>query len=260
MSSKRSAPLSLQQCEAWTLQFATSNDNGKLYHISQEIHGDTVTRLPILSQPACYTYPPHLEPSIWGCFEVWMIFTDSTKILSHTVYLCVLGEASVLRPQGPILFDRFRYYLNVCTVSYSMVWWNWTRWQKEIDWMALNGINFALAFNGQEAIWNRVRFDSNIKILLRVPLEDLVYSWFPHGLENLELCPKYWKSEEILASFIFSLFGSFGNEPMQSCSVRHVVLSLVSVLASLVLFVYSSPSDSFNHRNFISCQYMYPYP
>ena len=37
-----------------------------------------------------------------------------------------------------------------------MVWWNYTRWQKEIDWMAMNGINFALAFNGQEAIWNRV--------------------------------------------------------------------------------------------------------
>ena len=37
-----------------------------------------------------------------------------------------------------------------------MVWWNWTRWQKEIDWMAMSGINFALAFNGQEAIWNRV--------------------------------------------------------------------------------------------------------
>ena len=51
---------------------------------------------------------------------------------------------------------RFRYYQNVCTFSYSSVWWNWTRWQREIDWMALNGINLPLAFTGQEAIWQRM--------------------------------------------------------------------------------------------------------
>lgn len=54
------------------------------------------------------------------------------------------------------LFFRFRYYQNVCTVSYSMVWWGWQRWQREIDWMALNGINLPLAFTGQEAIWHRL--------------------------------------------------------------------------------------------------------
>ncbi|XP_066954766.1 alpha-N-acetylglucosaminidase-like isoform X3 [Macrobrachium rosenbergii] len=52
--------------------------------------------------------------------------------------------------------DRFRYYQNVCTVSYSMAWWKWSRWEREIDWMALNGINMPLAFTGQEAIWQRV--------------------------------------------------------------------------------------------------------
>uniref|UniRef100_A0A8B9PGP1 Alpha-N-acetylglucosaminidase n=1 Tax=Apteryx owenii TaxID=8824 RepID=A0A8B9PGP1_APTOW len=51
---------------------------------------------------------------------------------------------------------RFRYYQNVCTQSYSYVWWDWARWEKEIDWMALSGINLVLAFVGQEAIWQRV--------------------------------------------------------------------------------------------------------
>ena len=51
---------------------------------------------------------------------------------------------------------RYRYYQNVCTSSYSFVWWDWTRWEKEIDWMALNGINLPLAFTGQEEIWRRV--------------------------------------------------------------------------------------------------------
>jgi hypothetical protein len=38
----------------------------------------------------------------------------------------------------------------------SFVWWDWKRWEKEIDWMALQGINLPLAFTGQEAIWQKV--------------------------------------------------------------------------------------------------------
>lgn len=53
--------------------------------------------------------------------------------------------------------SRFRYYQNVCTFSYSSVWWDWPRWEREIDWMALNGINLPLAFTGQEAVWQEVR-------------------------------------------------------------------------------------------------------
>jgi alpha-N-acetylglucosaminidase len=36
---------------------------------------------------------------------------------------------------------EYRYYLNYCTFNYSMSWWDWKRWEKEIDWMALHGIN-----------------------------------------------------------------------------------------------------------------------
>uniref|UniRef100_A0A8C0G4L6 Alpha-N-acetylglucosaminidase n=1 Tax=Chelonoidis abingdonii TaxID=106734 RepID=A0A8C0G4L6_CHEAB len=61
------------------------------------------------------------------------------------------------RPPSSVLSaPRFRYYQNVCTQSYSYVWWDWPRWEREIDWMALNGINLALAFTGQEAVWQRV--------------------------------------------------------------------------------------------------------
>lgn len=38
----------------------------------------------------------------------------------------------------------------------SYVWWDWERWEKEIDWMALQGINLPLAFTGQESIWQKV--------------------------------------------------------------------------------------------------------
>jgi alpha-N-acetylglucosaminidase len=38
----------------------------------------------------------------------------------------------------------------------SFAWWDWKRWEKEIDWMALQGVNLPLAFTGQEAIWQKV--------------------------------------------------------------------------------------------------------
>lgn len=81
---------------------------------------------------------------------------------------------------------KYRYSWNVCTVSYSMAWWDWDRcvraracgvagsradgprfgmprmchgadccprgprrWQREIDFNALNGVNLPLAFTGQ---------------------------------------------------------------------------------------------------------------
>lgn len=51
---------------------------------------------------------------------------------------------------------KFRYYFNYCTFNYTASWWNWERWQKEIDIMALNGINMPLALTGQNEIWRRV--------------------------------------------------------------------------------------------------------
>ncbi|TKT90436.1 alpha-N-acetylglucosaminidase [Dyadobacter frigoris] len=51
---------------------------------------------------------------------------------------------------------NYRYYLNYCTFNYSMSWWDWERWQKEIDWMALHGINMPLAITGEEYTWLEV--------------------------------------------------------------------------------------------------------
>ena len=50
----------------------------------------------------------------------------------------------------------YRYYLNYCTFNYSMSWWSWERWEKEIDWMAMHGINMPLAITGQEYTWYHV--------------------------------------------------------------------------------------------------------
>lgn len=63
------------------------------------------------------------------------------------------------------------YAMNVCTHSYSLVWYGWEEWSAFIDWMALSGINNFLAETGQEEIaW---------KVLTEMGLNDTtIRNWF----------------------------------------------------------------------------------
>lgn len=51
---------------------------------------------------------------------------------------------------------KYRFDFNYCTFSYSMAFWDWKRWEKEIDWMALHGINLPLLITGSETVWYNV--------------------------------------------------------------------------------------------------------
>lgn len=50
----------------------------------------------------------------------------------------------------------YRYDFNYCTYSYTMAFWDWERWEQEIDWMALHGINLPLAMIGTDVAWRNV--------------------------------------------------------------------------------------------------------
>ncbi len=50
---------------------------------------------------------------------------------------------------------RHFYYLQPCTYSYTTAFWDWGRWQQEIDWMALHGVDLPLSMTGQESVWQR---------------------------------------------------------------------------------------------------------
>ena len=62
----------------------------------------------------------------------------------------------VVAPETHVASVDFRYYLNFCTHSYSMAFWDWNRWQQELDWMALHGINLPLIITGMESVWKEV--------------------------------------------------------------------------------------------------------
>lgn len=51
---------------------------------------------------------------------------------------------------------RDHQYLNVVTYGYSMPYWDEERWDKELDWMALHGIDMPLMLLASEAIYRQV--------------------------------------------------------------------------------------------------------
>ena len=50
---------------------------------------------------------------------------------------------------------KVRYAYNYCTHSYSMAFFGEKEWEKEIDWLALNGVNVVLDITAQEEVWRR---------------------------------------------------------------------------------------------------------
>ncbi|MGL5318759.1 MAG: alpha-N-acetylglucosaminidase TIM-barrel domain-containing protein, partial [Bacteroidales bacterium] len=68
----------------------------------------------------------------------------------HSDVLPAMEQKTVVSP------FKHHYYFNVVTYGYTMPYWDWNRWEKEIDWMALHGIDMPLALVGSEAIMARV--------------------------------------------------------------------------------------------------------
>lgn len=122
---------------------------------------------------------------------------------------------------------KYRYYFNYCTFNYTMSWWDWKRWQWEIDWMALNGINMPLAITGQNAIWQRVYKSLNFTDtdLAQFFSGPAYYNWFWMG--NLDgwggpLPQSIINGQEQLEKQILAQERSFGMKPILPSFTGHV--------------------------------------
>lgn len=115
----------------------------------------------------------------------------------------------------------YRYYLNFCTHSYTMAFWGWDRWQQEIDWMALHGINLPLIITGMESVWKAVLQDgygySSLDEVDEFVSGAAYYGWF--FMNNLTAWggpqPQSWyEQREALAKQIFRRLSEFGMKPV----------------------------------------------
>lgn len=52
-----------------------------------------------------------------------------------------------------VCLHKYRVMFNYCTLSYTCSWWDWKRWERELDFLAMNGINTPLGVIGLEGVW-----------------------------------------------------------------------------------------------------------
>lgn len=114
---------------------------------------------------------------------------------------------------------KLRYDFNYCTFSYTMAFWDWNRWQKEIDWMALHGVNMPLAAVGTECVWRNM--------LLKLGYSEEEVGKFIAGpaflawweMNNLEgwggpLPQNWYKQQETLQKKILARMKEMGMKPV----------------------------------------------
>lgn len=112
-----------------------------------------------------------------------------------------------------------RYYLNYCTFSYSMAFWTKDRWQKEMDWMALHGINMPLMLVGTDVVWKNmleeVGYTGN-EISEFIAGPGFQAWWLMNNLEGWGgPNPEWWyERQEDLCRFILERMRSLGMEPV----------------------------------------------
>lgn len=123
--------------------------------------------------------------------------------------------------------QKYRVYMNYCTLDYSMCWWDFERWEKEIDFMAMNGINMPLAVVGTEAVWYEtlLEFGFTKKEALNSVSGPAFWAW--QLMTNIEgyLPPeneKYVYERLELGRKILNRYIEFGMFPIQQGFSGHV--------------------------------------
>jgi alpha-N-acetylglucosaminidase len=127
---------------------------------------------------------------------------------------------------------KSRYFLNYCTFSYSMSWWDWAQWERFIDWMALNGINQPLSVTGQEAVWQAVcrKFgmtDAEIDAFLAGP-PYLPFQWMGCLDSHGGPLPKGWIPKRVeLEKKILTRERALGMTPVLQGFTGHIPAALL---------------------------------
>ncbi|NDV64133.1 alpha-N-acetylglucosaminidase [Bacteroides sp. 224] len=110
-------------------------------------------------------------------------------------------------------------YMNYCTFSYTTAFWDWKRWEREIDLMALNGINMPLAMVGAEVVWRNtlLKFGYTLPEVKEFLCGPAYFGWLLMGnLENIGgPLPDEWFAEQTaLQKKILTRMREYGMKPV----------------------------------------------
>lgn len=129
------------------------------------------------------------------------------------------------------IVQKYRVYLNYCTFDYSMCWWDFDKWEKEIDFMAMNGINMPLCIVGSEAVWYETLLDFGFSKEEALSTVSGPAFWAWHLMTNIDsyMPPKdesYITERLELGRKILNRYLEFGMQPIQQGFSGHVPMKL----------------------------------
>ncbi len=120
-----------------------------------------------------------------------------------------------------------RFFNNTCTFGYTFPYWQWDKWERFIDWMAMNGVNRPLMQAGQEAAWLKVWLSFGLS-------QEQVLSYFSapahlpwHRMANLDswggpLPLSYINGQAKLQKQILKRSRALGMKPILSAFAGHI--------------------------------------
>lgn len=130
-----------------------------------------------------------------------------------------------------------RYHLNMVTHAYSTPFWDWNRWERELDWMALHGITHPFVLTAYEVVFEETLTRSGVP-------KDAARSWVGSAAHTPWMSvggmhdfggplPERWGERRVaLARRILSRARELGMTPVLPVTGGHVPHSLAGPQAS----------------------------
>lgn len=156
--------------------------------------------------------------------------TAYNQYLKYTckVHMSWLGDQMNLPEKLPMpetfvrnrINGKYRVYMNYCTFSYSAAWWDWKRWERELDYMAMNSINTPLSVVGLEAVWYNTLLkygftDIEARTFLAAP-GHMAWQWMQNIQGYGGPLPKSWIDKHVeLGKKIIKRQLELGMQPIQ---------------------------------------------
>lgn len=121
---------------------------------------------------------------------------------------------------------KYRYNYNYVAYGYTMAYWDFEQWEREIDWMALNGFNMALNLVGQEEVTRRFlkEFGFTFSEIVDYLTSPIYLPW--HFMGNItgiggEITPKWFEDRALLGNKIQDRMYSLGINPIHQAYVGY---------------------------------------
>lgn len=114
---------------------------------------------------------------------------------------------------------KYRYNYNYVAYGYTMAYWDFEDWQREIDWMALNGFNIALNLVGYEEVIRRFlnEFGFSFSEIVEYLTTPVYLPWMYMGnISRIggELTPKWFEDRSKLTIEIHNRMNELGIAPV----------------------------------------------